>query len=312
MDGNFYKSARQAHRPVLAGDTMRLQGPATGKEYTFKMVKVPSQEIANKVKKSRFNRRSSEFFTLASVNDIFDTIKDHKRNSNPAKAIGTADSMVLIEGMKRSFAVSQLPDGELYVWVTSEMDEEDEKAFVVTADIHGVPTTTDLALSIKRQQEENDKSFKIDEIMEQFGVSRGTAHHALSISALPSQLFTLFPAIKYIGVRFLVDLTKQDEQKVLEACSKLATEYGSWDEGFLLDEDKCKNASLEIQNRVLEITINKKPVKHEIPEELANEWTGIKSKGIKTKIMKSGKLALEVDIKHKDKLQRIMELLHDL
>ncbi|WP_016956485.1 hypothetical protein [Catenovulum agarivorans] len=312
MTQQFYKSARSTMKPLIAGDVMRLEGPATGKEYTFRMVKVPSQDISQKVKKSRFNRRSSEFFTLASVNDIFDTIKEHKRNSNPAKAVGSAENMVLIEGMKRSFAVSQLTDGELYVWVTAEMDEEDEKAFVVTADIHGVPTTTDLALSIKKQQEDSSVSFKVDDVMNQFSVSRGTAHHALTISALPSSLFKLFPAIKYIGVRFLVALTKLDQTCLLAASESLKEKYGQWDSDFLLNEEQCKAIALKIQNEVMELTSGAKVVTHQVDDDLADTWNGIKVSGIKTKVMKSGKLALEVDAKHRDKLDRIIQLLNEL
>ncbi|WP_017446548.1 hypothetical protein [Gayadomonas joobiniege] len=293
VDDSFYKSARtQMKRPNI-GDTMSLPSPTGKGVYQFRLVKISSEDVTKVIKKSPFNRRSAEHLTKAAVNDILPSIQEMKRNIEPAKAIGSKDKMTLLEGMRRSYAVSLVPGANFYVWLTDNISSEDEKILVKSADEYQKPTTVDLALSIRAMQiQDNSASLSVRQLADHFGVSTGTAQNAISITKIPEPVFKLFPAIKYISIRFLLSLINISEQKLINVAQQIKSELTDID---LNDEGSCQKEANRIQARFKKV-LQQLDEPNEPVEKTEQEiaWLSMNKKGVKTKVKPDGTLVLEL------------------
>lgn len=306
MDDSFYKSARsQMKRPAI-GDTMTLPSPSGKGGYQFRLVKVKSEIVNQVIHKSDYNRRSAAHLTKAAVNDILPSIRELKRNIEPAKAIGTVDNMVLLEGMRRSFAVSLVEDAYFYVWLTDSIAKEDERILVKSADEYQKPTTVDLALSIKSMQDKGDsQALSVRQYAEHFGVSTGTAQNAIAITKIPDQVFKLFPAVKYISIRFLLTLVNVESEKLISIAESIKSEQ---DEIDLIDESICQKEANKIQSKFRKLLAQNTEQPKELTQD-QREWLDLSQTGLVTKIKSDGTLVLEINRSDNNLSQDLMAFL---
>ncbi|WP_111979407.1 hypothetical protein [Algibacillus agarilyticus] len=303
MGNNFYASGRGANKRER--ESYKIIAPS-GNEYEFRLISIPSENVSQVVKKSEFNQRSNEHLTLASVNDIYPGIKDNLSNKEPVKAYGTANGLTLLEGTRRSFCVSHIPGAKLKVWLTASMEAVDEKWFASTADSYDKPTTVDIAMSLKKM----NSDMKITEIMEHYSISKGTSQNAKDISKMSYDVISLFPAIKYIPIRFLLSLNKVDID-VLDKVTINVAKQIDLDSDKLLDDIYCKektNAIKALFEKELSAInkLNTKVNQVYTPSEHQKSIMKLRRKGLKTKINNKGNLVLEIDHLEDELIERLL------
>jgi len=297
--------ARKVIRPsadddlLIEDEGVVITGPVTGKSYTFKMVTIPSKDIKACSKVSEYNGRSTRHLSLASVSDIYPEIKRDKRNQHPIKAYGSKHAFNVIEGTRRTHAVSLLDDGTLYMLLTPNMDEDDVKALSQSSDKYSKPTTFDLAFKIK---ELNLDEQSIRSIAAELDCSKGTADNAKKILTLGESIFDLFPALKFIDLRFvlnLVNIRNEDPTQFDNCISQLddfkqfltESELKQYDDNDVLDESVYVKASSAMKSLILaKVTAPK------TAPALPKEYESIKQQdGVKAKMNNKGQLVLTID-----------------
>ncbi len=268
------------------------ESPITGKTYVFKLIKVHSSKIPTSVTVSSLNPRNQQHLSLADVSDLYPLIKAEKGNTFPVRAVGTKDELTILEGSRRSYCVSKIEDAYLNVLLTPEMDLKDQAHIATIADIYRKPTTIDVALHIEKEGLQ-DKSHQ--QIADMLKISKTTAFNAKKILSIPQELYSLFPGLSYITVRFLTSLKgKEDELgEIINACSAF-TEHMTPDEleqhnsGTLLNSDIYTKAAKAVEKEITEYI--KKPSKQ---FELPPSYAPLASvKGVKIATNASGEVKL--------------------
>lgn len=275
-----------------------IAGPVTGKKYRFTLVSIPSSAISRSASTSTYNGRSTQHHSLASVSDIYPEIKKDKKNSNPIKAYGTKANFKIFEGTRRAYAVSLLEDGHLDILLTPTMDEDDAKAFSQRSDKYSKPTTVDLAFKIKELALEG---LSIRALAQELDCSKSTAENAKKILTLEESIFKLFPALRFIDVRFLLNLVKIRNENVDKFTSAISNVEGfkaflteeqlkKYDNNEVIDEALFSKVTATVQAHILKALTEKQPTS--LPEqfEVLNEI-----KGLKVKVNNKGQLTLTLD-----------------
>jgi Ni,Fe-hydrogenase maturation factor len=217
------------------GESYKQVSPTGNDDIIYKLVYLPSNKIKSVIEKSEFNKRSWEYLNPLAVDDISESILNDKTNTNPVKAHGTIDNMVLMEGLRRTYVLSQIDDGKLAVWLTSHVSKEDEAIIVARSDQYKEPTTVDLAITLFAFKKNNpQQDLSVRGTAKLFDVSQTTAQNAISLGELHKKYFDLFPTLSevplVISMNFATALSelsttqKTDIIDKLVGVDKLATE----------------------------------------------------------------------------------------
>lgn len=237
-------------------DGLDWVSPITGKTYTFKLVSIKGDQIQTAATISPYNSRSQDQLSLADVSDIYPSIELDKTNTHPIRAVGSKSNFCILEGSRRSFCVSKVENATLMVLLTPKMDEEDQRHIATISDIYRNPTTIDIALQIKKHELMDVSLGKIAKTLK---ISKTSAFNAKKIVSIPEEIYSLFPGVSYIKIRFLISLKGKEEElkSILPSCSPY-TSYLTEDElelhnaGVLLDEDVYSKATAKVENEITE------------------------------------------------------------
>jgi hypothetical protein len=253
VDQNTPYSRRKSTLPRLTvKDTHGLQEPSpiTGELIEWEMLVLPSSEISAKTIKSQYNKRSKKHLTRAAVNDILPEIAELKRNTQYVKAVEVDGKYEILEGVRRTTAVSYVPDGKLYMLVAKSLNEEEKRHYAQMSDVYREPTQLDIgysALEIREQYKQQNDVIRDFKLAEMFGVSTGKMSEAITSASLPDSLIYLFPALEFIQVRFLRQIIawiKVNELAKFEEIIKLFEQLPE-------DDKNIQRESVSLQKKIL-------------------------------------------------------------
>lgn len=319
----FYERNRGSHgRAGVIEEQVKLPSPVhEGVEHTFKMVVVDSADIKVKSFKSPYNKRSADHLSMGAVMDILPEIQRDKRNTHPAYGCFDKDGNIeILSGMRRRQAVSLVDDGKFFVLVANTLDEKEKAKMALTSDVYAEPTVVDIGFSIcelRQQKAELGETINRDELAEIFEISTGKVSECIAFANLPSDLFSLFPALSNISYRFLRDAVKHykaSEQQfrvgiddAIRSGLRVAISGADTKETI---RERCK----ELEVKLLELVKPLSPAKKEKPAKApVTRWKNIKKpKGVSVKVSNKGVVSLQIDEGKADKetIDKIYELLN--
>ena len=243
-----YTSNRGSKLSQLSKAQFYTQDSPTGKEpIKYKLVYVPSEKIEQTVRKSKLNKRSEQHLNMRALSDILPGIKEAKKNDHPCKAYGTIDSMVIMEGLRRSYAVRSVDGAQLAVWLAEYVHPEDEAVIVSRADKYREPTTVDLSLTMKAFLEEADDKYTVRELAKIFDVSRGTAQNAKDLMALPDAYFKKYPSLNDVTLSLAMKFAKHIESLSIDQVARIVDELP---EVTAIDDDGVKMGVKELEVKI--------------------------------------------------------------
>lgn len=241
--------------------------PVTKREAKFKLIKIPSKDIWNRCQKSAFNRRSRIHLSRASVSDLLEDFEITKTNTIIAYGYLRPDGTIeIIAGTRRAFALSLIDDGELQILISSDLTLIEQQSLAFTADEYKKPSTTDIAFSIQHlvmshhgkidkngnmtEQATEKLPFPeelLDRICSVMNKSRTFVKTHYRYSFLPSELYSKFVDVTYIGVRFLNEMLKYRDSECLELVLDKVVPIvfeDSDDEEKIVEKTKAKQAEV--------------------------------------------------------------------
>ncbi len=269
----------------------KVPSPAGDRDIFATAHVIKSSEINDQTKKSPYNTRSAEHLSLASVLDIFPEIKSAKKNSVPAIGYKDGDIIYILAGMRRSYCVSMLKDGEFHIHLYEGLTEEEKKKLAKRSDEYSKPTKVDLGFSLIAYRKASEDKVTLDDISEAFEISTGQASEVMNFTKLPDSLFDLFPSLTCISYTFLRDAIKakkEDEDKLLKAISTVSK--------FDVDSDDTletvRTKAVKLESEILGLLQGKKAKRKQPPK--PSMWDDLKEvKGIKATKAANGSLALK-------------------
>lgn len=253
VDQNTPYTRRKSTLPKLpANDTHGLQEPSpiTGELIEWEMLVLPSNEIPAKTIKSQYNKRSKKHLTRAAVNDILPEISELKRNTQYVKAVEIGGKYEILEGVRRTTAVSYVPDGKLYMLVAKSLSEEEKRHYAQMSDVYREPTQLDIgysALEIREQYKQQGDVIRDFKLAEMFAVSTGKMSEAIASASLPDSLILLFPALEFIQVRFLRQVIAWIKVNELDKFGEVIKRFEQLSE----DDKNIQRESVTLQKKIL-------------------------------------------------------------
>jgi hypothetical protein len=303
-----YISNRSKPVNKLSKAQFYTQDSPTGKEpIKYKLVHIPAEKVEGVVKKSKLNKRNEKHLNLRAISDILPSIKLAKKNDHPCKAYGTLDDMVIMEGLRRSYAVRSVEGAQLAVWLTESVHPEDEAVIVSRADKYREPTTIDLSLTIKEFLSETDETYTVRELASLFDVSRGTAQNAKDVMKLPEAYFNKYPSLNDASLTLAIKFSKYIESLSDDEINDLLE---SLPDVTAIDDDGAKAGVKKLEDKIKSImatvktTDNKAVVKD-------NPFSKIKlKKGVITSMSDKGVLSIKLPASiDEDTMNNIAKLL---
>lgn len=240
-----------ASAPVDA-DSYVDPSPITGHPIIWKKRVIDSEKIDEVLVKNKFNLRSHRHVTRAAVNDILPDIAEQKRNSNYCRGLISGDKVELLEGVRRSASVSFVPGAKLYLWVADSLTEDEQRHFSQSSDVYRQPTQLDIgysALEIRSEYESRGEKIRDFQLAELFGVSAGRMSESIKSASLPDELIGLFPALEFIGPRWLRTVI-QWQKKIGNGGIVEAIEHLSPVSSELVENDEIETASAALQSDI--------------------------------------------------------------
>ncbi|MBQ4813853.1 hypothetical protein A7985_22775 [Pseudoalteromonas luteoviolacea] len=279
----------------------------SGNKVRFYPFEIKSADIPEHVRQSKFNPRRYEDLKLPAVQDILPSIQEAKRNTYHVYVIGTQDTFKVVVGLRRVFAVKQLPDAVLIGYRAAHLEEVDEQYLAQFSDVYVAPSFVDLGLTIRAEREFSTMTAR--QLGEVFGVSKDTANMAQRVAKLPKSILNIFPAYQYITFRFVKALSslavsEQQYQDVIESVKRhFADEMLSY-----MHNDVQKNYA-KLSKNIENFILNELKPKTPKPE---NHWQArFKVKGVSTSLDTKGNLTLKFDSMVSDNtIEKVAELLH--
>lgn len=314
---DFYNLNRgnNSRKGLIQAEIVKIPSPIRpGVELSFKMRIIKSDDILKTTYKSPYNLRSADHLSIGAVLDILPEIRKDKRNTHPA--FGSVDSSGKVEvlaGMRRRKAVSLTENGEFYILVCEELNEQEKAHFALTSDEYEKPSLLDLGftlIELKQRKAEQGIEINYDELASMYKVSTGKVSEAINFAQLPSELFSLFPSLANISVRFLRSMKKHHKagegnfratlNKAIESGMRVAV---SGEDNQDSIKAKCKQLEIDF----LESLSHK-----DSPIKPTSKWSDFNAvSGVKVALAKNGKIKIELDDKKlsKEKLNKIYKLL---
>lgn len=239
-----------------------LTSPTTGNKISLTEAIIPSGSVWESVYKSKYNNRSRELMTPATVMDILPSIRESGRNVMPVIAVKDAEGKYeIISGMKRSYAVSISPDTSLVINFATEMSDEDKKVLAFTADLTDKPSFLDTALSLRDLKTELGDKFNVRDAALSNGISKSAVAEFIKFAELPTELFKLFPGAAYVTWRFLrqVTQTKKTSKEIVEAIKDIEAISTSVEKVLAEDAiDILKAEVKELEAKIIKALATKK------------------------------------------------------
>lgn len=287
-----YKSNRLIQKDKLSKAQFYTQSSPTGKEpIKYKLVFIPAEKVSSVVRKSKLNKRSEKHLNTRAISDILPDIEKAKRNDHPCKAYGTIDDMVVMEGLRRTYAVRQVEGAELAVWLTEYVHPEDEAVIVSRADKYREPTTIDLALTIKELIDSSEKDYSVRDLADIFDISRGTAQNAKELMTIPEGYFSKYPSLHDVSLRlalrfsaFIKQLPEDEVTAILEALPKVSAD----------NDEEAKVAVKQLEDEIKSVLSgqDKQAKNAELQTDVFN---GLKlKKGVVASLSNKGVLSLKI------------------
>ncbi|MDQ9093890.1 hypothetical protein RC083_20190 [Pseudoalteromonas haloplanktis] len=207
-----------------ASDGLTEQSPIDGRDIKWERVTIQSHDVFNKCIKSIYNKRSFDDLSLASVLDIYHSIKSSNGNTEPVRAELVNGKYEILGGLRRAYTVSILPNTKLNLIVAKDLTEKERAHFARVMDEYAEPSFMDKAKSIKtlkaKLDSSSDKEITGLELSDILGMKKSNVYYALSYASLPAELIGLFPALKYIATPLLRELVKHNKDGYLESLAQ--------------------------------------------------------------------------------------------
>lgn len=257
MKNDFYKGQNLNKGALLREPQAKLSvlSPVTGENIPLTEIRIPSEKVMESIYKLRSNKRSLKLLNKVAVCDILPEIIKDKRNTKPVIAVKDSEGKYeIIEGLRRSFAVSLAPGAELVIHYANSMTEEEKKLLAKRADTYKAPSIIDLGQSLLELENELGDEFSVRKASEEFGVALSRISVAHRTAKIPSQFYQIFPDIAYVSFSFLSEIVKGDVTP--ELINKVISEFEPFDEQNLdlnSDEvvDVVKQKTSDIEKSVL-------------------------------------------------------------
>lgn len=213
MTSDFYKGNNLGKGALLrtSGANLSVMSPVTGENIPLTEVRMPSEKVMDSIYKLRSNTRSLKLLNRVSVCDILPEIIQDKRNTKPVIAVKDKDGKYeIVEGLRRSFAVSLAPGAELVLHYATSMTEEEKRLLAKRADTYKAPGLIDLGQSLLELEESMGAEYSVRNAAKEFGVAVSKISVAYRTAKIPSDLYKLFPDISFISVKFLSEIVKNE------------------------------------------------------------------------------------------------------
>lgn len=199
------------------------RSPFSNKNIEWERVEIDSADVLDKCIKSIYNKRSFKDLSLASVLDIYHSIKSTGGNTEAVRAELVDGKYEILGGLRRAYTVSLLPTTKLTLIVAKNLTEEERAHFSLVMDEYSEPSYMDKARSISELKQKLEKKngteltgLKLSEIL---GMKKSNVYYALSFANIPDGIIELFPALKFISTPFLRELAKHNKDNYLEKIS---------------------------------------------------------------------------------------------
>lgn len=257
MKNDFYKGHNLNKGALLREPQAKLSvlSPVSGENIPLAEIRIPSDQVMESIYKLRSNKRSLKLLNKIAVCDILPEIIQDKRNTKPVIAVKDSEGKYeIIEGLRRSFAVSLAPDAELVVHYANSMSEEEKKLLAKRADTYKAPSIIDLGQSLLELENELGSEFSVRKASEEFGVALSRISVAHRTAKIPNDFYRIFPDIAYVSFSFLSEIVKGEVTS--EIISSVITEFPPFDEQELdlnSDEviDVVKQKTTDIEKKIL-------------------------------------------------------------
>lgn len=205
-------------------DALIEHSPIDGRDIKWERVTIESQDVFNKCVKSIYNKRSFDDLSLASVLDIYHSIRSSNGNTEPVRAELVDGKYEILGGLRRAYTVSILPTTKLSLIVAKDLTEKERAHFARVMDEYAEPSFMDKAKSIKalktKLDSNNEKEITGLELSDLLGMKKSNVYYALSYANLPKELINLFPALKYVATPLLRELVKFNKDGYLETIAE--------------------------------------------------------------------------------------------
>ncbi|CAH9066941.1 hypothetical protein PSECIP111854_03991 [Pseudoalteromonas sp. CIP111854] len=280
----------------------------SGNKVRFYPFEIKAEDLPEIASQSKFNPRRYEDLKLPAVEDIFPSIKESKRNAYPIYIVGSLDNFKVIVGLRRFFAVKNVPGAVLVGYRVNHLESSDECYLAKWSDKYVAPSFVDIGLTIKKERDFSELSAR--QLAELFDVSKDTANMGQRVAKLPKRMFELFPAYQYVTFRFVQEVSGLElpEDKLNNVIDITYEKFLSDIEDYSKEVESPQYAKLSksIQNFIL------KQIREPIakPE---NPWQDfVKVKNIKTKVDAKGRLSITLD-EHVEPalIEKVFDLLNE-
>ncbi len=203
-----------------SGNNIVERSPISERDIEWERVEIESQDVLNKCRKSIYNKRSFKDLSLASVLDIYHSIKSTGGNTEAVRAELVDGKYEILGGLRRAYTVSLLPNTKLTLVVAKNLTEEERAHFALVMDEYSEPSYMDKARSISELKDKLEKRNGIEltgtKLCEILGMKKSNVYYALSFSNIPNDIIKLFPALKFISTPFLRELVKYNKDGYLD------------------------------------------------------------------------------------------------
>ena len=311
---DFYGGRRNTGFAKPAKKNQTANSPVTGQPLSYNLEYLDGgPALFDKLFKSIYNQRSADtnHLTRADVNDIFDDIK--AANGNTFEVVGVkgegenSGKIELLAGLRRAFTCSLLPGSKLYIKVFDSLTDAEKIHFAISSDQYNKPNPINRGfslLALEQALKDQGKPSSTRDLAQIYGISTGSVSEYKNYAKqLPPALFTLFPGLGFIEVRFLRSMLAHkdhpDLATVLANCDPVIADF---EQGS--DEKTVKQACQNLQRNIL------KQLKSD-PEPVQCRWRDVKAgKGFKVKVDAQGKVTLSFSESTvaPDKLEQLLAL----
>ncbi|OUS71036.1 hypothetical protein B5G52_12610 [Pseudoalteromonas sp. A601] len=279
-------------------DSLIDSSPIDGRDIKWERITIESQDVFNKCVKSIYNKRSFDDLSLASVLDIYHSIRSSNGNTEPVRAELVNGKYEILGGLRRAYTVSLLPKTKLSLIVAKDLTEKERAHFARVMDEYAEPSFMDKAKSIQalktKLDSNNDKEITGLELSDLLGMKKSNVYYALSYANLPKQIINLFPALKYVATPLLRELVKHNKDGYLETIAEqfspiepVTLTGNETAEEISLLEEELEKASKNLQKELIaEIRADKAtdPISYDgkFKDVIGKEFTGVKIKTTKS------------------------------
>lgn len=284
MKNSFYTGQNLGKGALLreGEGKFSVMSPVTGDNIPLTEIKIPSDQVMQSIYKLRSNKRSLKMLNRIAVCDILPEIIRDKRNTKPVIAVKDKDGKFeIIEGLRRSFAVSLAPGAELVLHFANSMTEEEKRLLAKRADTYKAPSIIDLGQSLLEFETEMGSEFSVRKASEEFGVAVSRISVAHRTAKIPSEFYKIFPDVGYVSFSFLSDIVKGEvTPDIIETVMAEFEPFDDIDVDLNSDDvqEHVKQKTAEIERLVLAFvrkTINESKITKKRPKTEQSEWGSV-------------------------------------